>query len=100
MLVVVVVCAGPSWLAWWRAAAGACRSSSAAALTNLCCCNSHRHTKTRATHSWEPGSYGYHGDDGLRYASSGKGDAYGPRFGAGDTVGACLHLGRGEIFFT
>lgn len=49
---------------------------------------------------WEPGSYGYHGDDGMRYASSGKGEEYGPRFGAGDTVGACLHLGRGEIFFT
>lgn len=50
--------------------------------------------------SWEAGSYGYHGDDGMRYAASGKGEEYGPRFGAGDTVGACLHLGRQEIFFT
>jgi hypothetical protein len=50
--------------------------------------------------SWEPGSYGYHGDDGMRYAASGKGEEYGPRFGGGDTVGAALHLGRQEIFFT
>ncbi|KAI8467332.1 MAG: SPRY-domain-containing protein [Monoraphidium minutum] len=49
---------------------------------------------------WEPGSYGYHGDDGMRYAASGKGEEYGPRFGVGDTVGAGLHLGRNEIFFT
>jgi hypothetical protein len=49
---------------------------------------------------WEPGSYGYHGDDGMRYAASGKGEEYGPRFGGGDTVGAALHLGRQEIFFT
>lgn len=57
----------------------------------------HTHNLTR---SWETGSYGYHGDDGMRYAASGKGEEYGPRFGAGDTVGACLHLGRQEIFFT
>lgn len=25
---------------------------------------------------------------------------YGPKFGKGDTVGACYHLGRQEIFFT
>jgi hypothetical protein len=49
---------------------------------------------------WEPGSFGYHGDDGLRYAASGKGEEYGPRFGAGDTIGAAVHLGRHEIFFT
>jgi hypothetical protein len=60
---------------------------------------------THASHApararWEAGSYGYHGDDGRKYHNSGKGEDYGPRFGAGDTVGAGLHLGRQEIFFT
>jgi hypothetical protein len=49
---------------------------------------------------WDIGSYGYHGDDGRKYSGSGKGDEYGPTFTTGDTVGACIHWGRQEIFFT
>ena len=49
---------------------------------------------------WEPNSYGYHGDDGRKYHSSGGGEEYGPQYSVGDTVGAGYHLGRQEIFFT
>jgi hypothetical protein len=28
--------------------------------------------------SWEANSYGYHGDDGRKFAASPRGDAYGP----------------------
>ncbi|KAG2437400.1 hypothetical protein HXX76_006052 [Chlamydomonas incerta] len=49
---------------------------------------------------WEVGSYGYHGDDGKKFIGSGMGEDYGPTFGAGDTVGAGIHLGRQELFFT
>ncbi len=46
------------------------------------------------------GSYGYHGDDGRKYASTGMGEEYGPHFGAGDVIGAGLHLETQELFFT
>eukprot|EP00198_Chlamydomonas_reinhardtii_P005705 XP_001695041.1 predicted protein [Chlamydomonas reinhardtii] len=49
---------------------------------------------------WEVGSYGYHGDDGKKFIGSGMGEDYGPTFGGGDTVGAGIHLGRQELFFT
>lgn len=51
-------------------------------------------------HRWEQGSYGYHGDDGHIFHAAGVGEEYGPKWGSGDTVGAGLHLGRQEIFFT
>lgn len=49
---------------------------------------------------WEPGSYGYHGDDGRKYCNSGRGEEYAAQFGTGDVVGAAYHLGKQEIFFT
>eukprot|EP00882_Tetradesmus_deserticola_P015836 GHRQ01016884.1.p1 GENE.GHRQ01016884.1~~GHRQ01016884.1.p1 ORF type:complete len:209 (+),score=72.32 GHRQ01016884.1:270-896(+) len=49
---------------------------------------------------WESGSYGYHGDDGRKFHHSEKGEEYGPKYSTGDTVGACLHFGRQEVFFT
>lgn len=49
---------------------------------------------------WEQGSYGFHGDDGHIFHAAGVGEEYGPKWGTGDTVGAGLHLGRQEIFFT
>jgi hypothetical protein len=49
---------------------------------------------------WEANSYGYHGDDGKKFAASGVGEEYGPKFGAGDVVGAGLHLDKQEMFFT
>lgn len=50
--------------------------------------------------SWEPNSYGYHGDDGNKFHNSGKGEEYGPKYGTGDIVGAGMHFGKQEIFFT
>eukprot|EP00879_Flechtneria_rotunda_P014464 GHRR01015113.1.p1 GENE.GHRR01015113.1~~GHRR01015113.1.p1 ORF type:complete len:351 (+),score=113.33 GHRR01015113.1:510-1562(+) len=49
---------------------------------------------------WESNSYGYHGDDGRKFYNSDKGEEYGPKFGTGDTIGACLHFGSQEIFYT
>lgn len=49
---------------------------------------------------WEPNSYGYHGDDGHKFSSSGHGAPYGPRFSTGDVIGACVHLEKREIFYT
>ncbi|GLC55921.1 hypothetical protein PLESTB_001044600 [Pleodorina starrii] len=49
---------------------------------------------------WEIGSYGYHGDDGKKFIGSGHGEDYGPTFSTGDTVGAGIHMGRQELFFT
>jgi hypothetical protein len=39
---------------------------------------------------WTKGSYGYHGDDGLRFHETGAGKRFGPKFGQGDTVGCGL----------
>mmetsp|Transcript_7126 Transcript_7126/g.20115 ORF Transcript_7126/g.20115 Transcript_7126/m.20115 type:complete len:488 (-) Transcript_7126:361-1824(-) len=55
--------------------------------------------KSQRQPGWEPNSYGYHGDDGHKFGS-GSHDAYGPLYSTGDVVGAGIHLGRGEIFFT
>lgn len=48
---------------------------------------------------WEPGSYGYHGDDGHAFHGSGMGHAYGPCFGAGDVIGALLNRGERTLSF-
>lgn len=49
---------------------------------------------------WEPESWGYHGDDGLYYASQNVGKAYGPKFGQGDTVGCLVNFRTGTAKFT
>ena len=36
---------------------------------------------------WDKHSYGYHGDDGHSFCSSGQGQKYGPTFTTGDVVG-------------
>ncbi|CAF2562292.1 unnamed protein product [Rotaria sp. Silwood2] len=41
---------------------------------------------------WDKGSYGYHGDDGHSFCSSGSGIAYGPTFTTGDFVGCCSEI--------
>ncbi|RKP20301.1 SPRY-domain-containing protein, partial [Rozella allomycis CSF55] len=49
---------------------------------------------------WEPNSYGYHGDDGNIFYSSGTGKAYGPNFTTGDVVGCGINFINNTCFFT
>eukprot|EP00088_Acartia_fossae_P037946 TRINITY_DN3918_c0_g1_i15.p1 TRINITY_DN3918_c0_g1~~TRINITY_DN3918_c0_g1_i15.p1 ORF type:complete len:574 (-),score=151.05 TRINITY_DN3918_c0_g1_i15:508-2229(-) len=49
---------------------------------------------------WDKHSYGYHGDDGHSFCSSGQGQAYGPTFTTGDVVGCGINLIDGSCFFT
>ncbi|KAM7515252.1 hypothetical protein LguiA_004835 [Lonicera macranthoides] len=49
---------------------------------------------------WEANSYGYHGDDGMLYHGQGKGEAFGPTYTTGDTVGGGINYASQELFFT
>lgn len=56
--------------------------------------------KMRRQPGWEANSCGYHGDDGLLYRGHGKGEAFGPTYTSGDTVGAGINYAAQEFFFT
>ncbi|KAK1320302.1 hypothetical protein QJS10_CPA03g00224 [Acorus calamus] len=56
--------------------------------------------KMKRQPGWEPNSYGYHGDDGLIYRGSGRGESFGPTFTTGDTVGGGINYATQELFFT
>lgn len=56
--------------------------------------------KMRRQPGWEANSYGYHGDDGLLYRGHGKGEAFGPTYTEGDTVGGGINYATQEFFFT
>ena len=49
---------------------------------------------------WDKNSYGYHGDDGHSFCSSGTGQNYGPTFTTGDIIGCCLNLIDNTCFYT
>ncbi|XP_039261739.2 ran-binding protein 9-like [Styela clava] len=49
---------------------------------------------------WDKQSYGYHGDDGHSFCSSGTGHPYGPTFTTGDVVGCCVNLVENSCFYT
>ncbi|KAG2320449.1 hypothetical protein Bca4012_056510 [Brassica carinata] len=49
---------------------------------------------------WEVDSCGYHGDDGHIYRGKGTGEAFGPTYTTGDTVGAGINYASQEFFFT
>lgn len=49
---------------------------------------------------WDKHSYGYHGDDGHSFCSSGTGQPYGPTFTTGDVVGCGINLIDGVCFYT
>ncbi|GFN79198.1 ran-binding protein 9 [Plakobranchus ocellatus] len=49
---------------------------------------------------WDKHSYGYHGDDGNSFCSTGSGQPYGPTFTTGDTVGCCVNLIDNSCFYT
>ncbi|XP_060073099.1 ran-binding protein 9-like [Ylistrum balloti] len=49
---------------------------------------------------WDKNSYGYHGDDGHSFCSSGTGQPYGPTFTTGDVIGCCVNLIDNSCFYT
>lgn len=49
---------------------------------------------------WEKNSYGFHGDDGHSFCSSGTGKPYGPTFTTGDVIGCGLNLIDNTCFYT
>jgi len=49
---------------------------------------------------WENNSWGYHGDDGHSFCSSGTGKAYGPTFTTKDTIGCCINFMNMTVFYT
>jgi len=49
---------------------------------------------------WDKNSYGYHGDDGHSFRSSGTGQQYGPTFTTGDVIGCGINLIDGSCFYT
>ncbi|RMX49820.1 hypothetical protein pdam_00009158 [Pocillopora damicornis] len=49
---------------------------------------------------WEKNSYGYHGDDGHSFCSSGTGKPYGPTFTTGDVIGCGINLIDNTCFYT
>lgn len=49
---------------------------------------------------WDKHSYGYHGDDGHSFCSSGTGQPYGPTFTTGDVIGCGVNLVENTAFYT
>ncbi|XP_014673319.1 PREDICTED: ran-binding protein 9-like [Priapulus caudatus] len=49
---------------------------------------------------WDKHSYGYHGDDGHSFCSSGTGQPYGPTFTTGDVIGCGVNLIDHTCFYT
>lgn len=49
---------------------------------------------------WEKQSYGYHGDDGNSFSSSGTGKPYGPTFTTGDVIGCGVNMIDNTAFYT
>ncbi|CEF64400.1 Ran-binding proteins 9/10 homolog [Strongyloides ratti] len=49
---------------------------------------------------WDANSFGYHGDDGNFFASSGNGNPYGPTFTTGDVIGCGVDFARKHLFYT
>ncbi|RWS30571.1 ran-binding protein 9-like protein [Leptotrombidium deliense] len=49
---------------------------------------------------WDKQSYGYHGDDGHSFCSSGTGQPYGPTFTTNDVIGCAYNLVENNCFYT
>lgn len=49
---------------------------------------------------WDKQSFGYHGDDGNSFNSSGTGQPYGPTFTTGDIIGCGYNLIENNCFYT
>ncbi|KAM0753364.1 competence/damage-inducible protein CinA [Meredithblackwellia eburnea MCA 4105] len=48
---------------------------------------SHRTVSLERLPGWQASSWGYHGDDGRAFCSTGTGETYGPTFTTGDVIG-------------
>ena len=49
---------------------------------------------------WDRGTYGYHGDDGKKFAAQSLGTPYGPIFRQNDVIGCCVNFGNQSCFYT
>ena len=49
---------------------------------------------------WEPGTIGYHADDGNLYRGAGTGSAFGPAYSTNDIVGCGINFIEKSFFFT
>jgi len=49
---------------------------------------------------WDKQSFGYHGDDGHSFNSSGTGKPYGPTFTTGDVIGCAYNLVENTCYYT
>jgi hypothetical protein len=49
---------------------------------------------------WEPGTIGYHADDGNLYRGAGSGTAFGPAYSTGDVIGCGVSFQEKYFFFT
>lgn len=57
-------------------------------------------SKSSSLLGWDKQSYGYHGDDGHSFCSSGTGQPYGPTFTTGDVIGCGVNLIDNTCFYT
>ncbi|XP_058126226.1 ran-binding protein 9 [Anopheles ziemanni] len=60
----------------------------------------HTNFKMNRLPGWDKQSYGYHGDDGNSFCSSGNGQPYGPTFTTGDIIGCGVNLVDNTCFYT
>uniref|UniRef100_A0A182UKC1 Ran-binding protein n=2 Tax=gambiae species complex TaxID=44542 RepID=A0A182UKC1_9DIPT len=60
----------------------------------------HTNFKMNRLPGWDKQSYGYHGDDGHSFCSSGNGQPYGPTFTTGDIIGCGVNLVDNTCFYT
>lgn len=49
---------------------------------------------------WDSGTYGFHGDDGKKFAAQSWGTNYGPIFRENDVVGCCVNFETQTCFYT
>lgn len=78
-------------------------SFSSAASSSSCCWDPKCKiwsSSSSSSSGWDKHSYGYHGDDGHSFCSSGTGQPYGPTFTTGDVIGCCVNLINNTCFYT
>lgn len=56
--------------------------------------------QTNRLPGWDKKSYGYHGDDGNSFCSSGTGQSYGPIFTTNDVIGCAYNIVENNCYYT